>query len=213
MALIMKTEISAFLNIANAISKLLYPFAEVVIHDLEKDQILAIFNPFSKREVGDSSYLDRIDFNQKSHIPDIIGPYEKLNIDGRKLKSISIVIKNEKGLAIGFLCINLDVSVFNEYQNVLKLFLANFDSSSTQETQTIFKDDLYEQINVFVQNYCIKNNLSLSTLSKNDKKHLILKLKQNGALLGKNSSNYIARALGISRASVYNYLKQEITDE
>ena len=209
----MKTEISAFLNIANAISKLLYPFAEVVIHDLEKDQILAIFNPFSKREVGDSSYLDRIDFNQKSHIPDIIGPYEKLNIDGRKLKSISIVIKNEKGLAIGFLCINLDVSVFNEYQNVLKLFLANFDSSSTQETQTIFKDDLYEQINVFVQNYCIKNNLSLSTLSKNDKKHLILKLKQNGALLGKNSSNYIARALGISRASVYNYLKQEITDE
>lgn len=213
MALIMKTEISAFLNIANAISKLLYPFAEVVIHDLEKDQILAIFNPFSKREVGDSSYLDRIDFNQKSHIPDIIGPYEKLNIDGRKLKSISIVIKNEKGLAIGFLCINLDVSVFNEYQNVLKLFLANFDSSSTLETQTIFKDDLYEQINVFVQNYCIKNNLSLSTLSKNDKKHLILKLKQNGALLGKNSSNYIARALGISRASVYNYLKQEITDE
>lgn len=94
----MKPEISIFLNVAKAISKLLHPFAEVVIHDLEKDQVIAIFNPLSKREVGDLSYLDRIDFDRKGKMPDIIGPYEKLNFDGRKLKSISIVIKNAKGL-------------------------------------------------------------------------------------------------------------------
>ena len=51
----MKAEISAYINIGNAISKLLHPFAEVVIHDLEKDQIAAIFSPISKREIGDSS--------------------------------------------------------------------------------------------------------------------------------------------------------------
>lgn len=203
----MRAEISAYLNVANAISKLLHPFAEVVIHDLEKDQVAAIFNALSKREVGDSSYLDRIDFDHKGKIPDIIGPYEKLNFDGRKLKSISIVIKSAKGLALGFLCINLDVSVFTKYQGILNTFLSSFDSHNTQETEVIFKDDLYEQINVFVQNYCIENNLNIDALSRAEKKHLILKLKQHGALHGKNSSHYIARTLDISRATVYNYLK------
>ena len=138
----MRAEIGAYLNVANAVSKLLHPFAEVAIHDLDKDQIVAIFNPISKREVGDSSYLDRIDFDHEEKIPDIIGPYEKLNFDGRKLKSISVVIKNTKGLALGFLCINLDVSVFTKYQGILNAFLSNFDSSKNQETETIFKDDL-----------------------------------------------------------------------
>ncbi len=205
----MKPEISVFLSVAEAISKLLHPFAEVVIHDLEKDEIQAIFNPLSKREVGDPSYLDRIDFDQKDKMPDIIGPYEKLNFDGRKLKSISIVIKNKENLAIGFLCINLDVSVFDKYQGILSSFLSVIDPSNTQETQKLFKDDLYEQINVFVQNYCIENNLNFDALSRPQKKHLILKLKKEGALLGKNSSHYIARTLGISRATVYNYLKEE----
>jgi predicted transcriptional regulator YheO len=206
----MRPEISIFLNVAKAISKLLHPCAEVVIHDLEKDQVAAIFNPLSKRGVGDPSYLDRIDFDQKDKMPDIIGPYEKLNFDGRKLKSISIVIKNEKDLALAFLCINLDVSVFAKYQGILSAFLSTIDPANTQETQTLFKDDLYEQINIFVQNYCIENNLNLDTLSRSQKKHLILKLKQEGALLGKNSSHYIARTLDVSRATVYNYLKEEV---
>lgn len=205
----MKAEISAYINIGNAISKLLHPFAEVVIHDLEKDQIAAIFSPISKREIGDSSYLDRIDFEDKEKIPDIIGPNEKLNFDGRKLKSISVVIKNKKGLALGFLCINLDVSVFTKYQGILNAFLSDFDLSKSLETETIFKDDLYEQINIFVQNYCVENHLNLNALSRIDKKNIILNLKKHGALKVKNGGQYIARTLGISRATVYNYLKEE----
>jgi predicted transcriptional regulator YheO len=180
----MKEEISVYLNIADAISKLLHPFAEVVIHDLKKDQIAAIFNSLSKREVGDSSYLDRIDFNNKEKIPDIIGPYEKLNFDGRKLKSISIIIKDKKGLALGFLCINLDVSVFTKYQVILNKFLSNFELSKNKETKTIFKDDLYEQINVFVHNYCIEKHLNLDNLSRAEKKTAYLKIKTTWCFRG-----------------------------
>lgn len=209
----MRAEIGAYVNVANAISKLLHPFAEVVIHDLEKGQIAAIFSPISKREVGDSSYLDRIDFDHKEKSPDIIGPYEKFNFDGRKLKSISVVIKNKKGLALGFLCINLDVSVFTKYQGILNAFLSDFESPKSQEIETIFKDDLYEQINIFVQNYCVENHLNLDSLSRIDKKNLILRLKKHGALEGKNGGQYIARTLGISRATVYNYLKEKDNNE
>jgi len=203
----MKTELKRSLSIAETFAKLLHPFAEVVIHDLEKDRIEAIYNPFSRREVGDNSYLDRWDFTVD---PDenVIGPYEKINYDGRRLKSISLVLRNDKGKAVGFLCINMDVSVFENYQNQLQAFLSNNDKTISKEKQSLFKDDLYEQINTFVQNYCREKHLSLENLGRDDRQDLILKLKNEGAFNGKNAPSYIARILNVSRATVYNYLKE-----
>lgn len=202
----MRLEIKRYINIAEAISKLLHPFAEVVLHDLDKDYIEAIFNPFSKREVGDPSYLEEIKFKQDNPRDSIIGPYDKLNYDGRKLKSISIIIPDDQGKVVGFLCINLDVSMFEKAQSVLSAFLTTPESSP--ENKDLFKNDLYERINHFVQKHCLEHNLSLEHLNREQKQSLILTLQQEGALEGKNAAQYIARTLGLSRASVYNYLKE-----
>ena len=204
----MKQELKQARPIAEAFAKLLHPFAEVVIHDLEKDKIEAIYNPFSGRVVGDSSYLDRWDFTIDPNA-NVIGPYEKTNYDGKTLKSISIVLRNNAEKAVGFLCVNMALSVFETYKNTLQIFLSNNDSNLSAETQSIFKDDLYEQINIFIQNYCKKAALSLETLKRNHKKEIILALHQEGAFSGKNATSYIARILKISRASVYNYLNEE----
>jgi len=203
----MKTELKRSLPIAETFAKLLHPFAEVVVHDLEKDRIEAIYNPFSQREVGDNSYLDRWDFTVD---PDenVIGPYEKIHYDGRRLKSISLVLRNDKGKTVGFLCINMDISVFENYRDQLQIFLSNNDKTISKEKQSLFKDDLYEQINAFVQNYCREKHLSLENLSRDDKQDLILKLRNEGAFNGKNATSYIARILNVSRATVYNYLKE-----
>ncbi|ABK89270.1 PAS domain-containing protein [Francisella tularensis subsp. novicida] len=201
----MKPELKTFINVAEAISKLLHPFAEVVIHDLSKNKIVAIFNPISKREVGDISYLDYINLDVYNEA--IIGPYDKVNYDGRKMKCIITVIKNSTNDIIGTLCINLDVSVFDRYQNLINAFLNNNDMQISQQQQSLFRDTFYEKINSFVQKYCLDNNLTLDNLTRDQKKDLILELKQQGALDRKNASKYIANALNISRATVYNYLK------
>lgn len=203
----MRKELKKYLDVAEAVSKLLSPFAEVVVHDLSTNKIEAIFNPISKREVGDSSYLDHIKLEIYDQLSSVIGPYEKLNYDGRKLKCIITVIKDSDGIAVGTLCINLDISVFDKYQGILKLFLTNNDEEMSEKSQSLFKDTLYKQINNFVQKYCMDHNLSIDNLTRLQKKNLILELKQNGALDGKNASQYIARALNVSRATVYNYLK------
>lgn len=117
----MKESISAYLDTAEAISTLLCPFAEVIIHDLEKNQVEAVFNPFSDVDVGDLSYLDRNDLEMKSKNTKVIGPYEKIDPYGRKIKSISIIIKDQKGLAVGMLSINLDISVFSKYKEIQDL--------------------------------------------------------------------------------------------
>lgn len=40
----MRLELSRYISVAEAVSKLLSPFAEVVIHDLSTNKIEAIFN-------------------------------------------------------------------------------------------------------------------------------------------------------------------------
>lgn len=118
----MKRLLREALPFAEAFARLLHPFAEVVVHDLSKDAIEAIYNPFSRRKVGDSSYLDRINFGEADTV---IGPYEKTNWDGRPLKSISLVIRNLSGKAEGFLCVNMDISAFTS----ANAFLQSFGSS------------------------------------------------------------------------------------
>ena len=203
----LKQDLRDALPIAQSFARLLHPFAEVVIHDLQNDRIAAIYNPISRREVGDPSYLERWDFTAQPD-EDIIGPYEKTNFDGRILKSISLVLRNRRGHAVGFLCVNMDVSVFESTRNTLDIFLNNHDRTLTQSKQKLFKDDVYEQINLFIQAYCQDNHLSLAGLSRDDKKAVILQLHQEGAFDARNATAYIARILNISRATVYNHLNK-----
>lgn len=201
----MKQSLKDALPFAEAVSKLLHPFAEVVIHDLAKDQIEAIYNPLSRREAGDSSYLDRMDFDTSKAV---IGPYPKTNWDGRPMKSISVVLRNKNGKADGFLCINVDTSAFESANQLLQLFLKS-DAQVEEEAERLFTDDHYEKINLYVQRYCREHQVSVSALSREDKRDIILSLEADGAFKGRNSAVYVGRVLGVSRATVYNYLKDK----
>lgn len=199
----MKKELKNTLPIAEGIAKLMHPFAEVVIHDLKKDCIEAIYNPFSRREIGDESYLDRIDFDKSENV---IGPYEKINWDGRKLKCLSVVVRNDKKQPVGFICINFDASHFLNFGATIAEFLGNNTTMSEEEEQ-LFKDDLYEKINAYVQQYCRENQVAINALSRKEKQELVVLLEGDGAFNSKNAATYIGRVLNISRATVYNYLK------
>lgn len=170
-----------------------------------QDRIEAIYNPLSRREVGDDSYIDRIDFHESETV---IGPYDKTNWDGRAMKSISVVIRNQLGKAEGFLCVNIDVSVFKTANQLLQSFLKN-NIDLPEESQRLFKNDLYEKINLYVRKYCRERQVSMEALSRENKREIINALAEDGAFDGKNAAIYIGRILGISRATVYNYLKEK----
>ena len=127
----------------------------------------------------------------------------------RKLKSISLILRNDKNQVIGLLCINLDISIFDKYHGMLKVFLSNNDNQVSSQEEILFKNDVYEKINKYVQIYCDQGNLNIEALNRSEKRTLILELKAKGALTAKNAASYIARILNISRATVYNYLKQQ----
>ena len=190
---------------AEAIVKLLYPYAEAVIHHLKTNKIVAIFNAFSKRKAGDDSLLDvEKEFNLEN---EILGPYEKINWDGRRLKSITSVIRDAKGKPLGLCCINLDVSVLTECQQLLQAFMQT--EHLTPQPAVLFKNDWQERIHQYVHNYLREMHWNFRTLTSEQKKIMVMKLHQEGAFEAKNAAQYIASILKVSRATIYNYLNQE----
>ncbi|MGR2663262.1 helix-turn-helix transcriptional regulator [Chromobacterium haemolyticum] len=195
--------LSRYQSIADAIATLFYPYAEVVLHDLATQSVAYIANNFSKRELGDDSGLDELE-----NTPDatVIGPYEKLNWDGRKLRSISVVLRDDAGAAIGMMCVNLDISVFEGARAALDLFLSG--SKLVAQPAVLFEDDWQERINRFIHGWLQQRQLSLSILNREHKRELVEALLHEGAFRGKNAANYVANVLGMGRATVFKHLKE-----
>lgn len=201
----MSTELTKMQPTAEAIARLLHPYAEVVIHDLTQNKVAAIFNNYSNRQVGDDSLLS----NDETFDMDvsILGPYEKINWNGKRLKSITSVIRDDKGLAVGLLCINLDVSMLDEFKTLIQAFIGK--EQLLPQPQVLFKEEWRERINQFIHQYSQQNNWHTPALTADQKKHLVERLHQEGAFAGKNAATYIAQVLKISRATVYNYLNEK----
>src|SRR3990167_3175288 len=198
----MKKAIKTFLPTAEAIQRLLHPYAEVVVHDLKQDQIVAIYHPFSKRRIGDASLFSEEE--KMATLGDCIGPYEKINWDARKLKSVSSVIRDENNKAVGMLCINLDISKLEKMNNFIFEFIGN--KYLISPPTPLFQEDWQEKINQYVHAYLNERHLTLESLNRTEKKELIEHLHKVGAFTAKNAALYIAQVIGVSRATIYNNL-------
>ena len=190
--------------IADAIATLFFPHAEVVIHDLGNQRVAYIANNLSKREIGDDSALE--DMLEGGEEERNIGPYEKLNWDGQKIRSMSTVLHDAKGKPIAVLCINLNITLFETAKAALDLFLSS--SKVIPQPDALFRDDWQERINTFLHGWLRQRQLALNTLSREHKRELVLALHAEGAFKGKSAANYVANVLNMGRATVYKHLKE-----
>ncbi|MCS3406537.1 transcriptional regulator [Serratia sp. AKBS12] len=194
--------LSRYHAIADAIALLFAPYAEVAIHDLASQTLVYIANNRSQREIGEASNMSEL---QQDRQLQILGPYLKRNWDGRQLRSISAVLRDDRNQPIGLLCINLDISVLEGAKAALESFLAG--NALQPQPEMLFQDDWQERINTFVHNWLQQRQQTLAALNGAGRRALVEALYHEGAFKGKNAAGYVARILGIGRATVYNYLK------
>jgi len=192
------------INVAEAVASLLMPFGEVIVHDLKTETIVHIANNFSQRDLGDPSNLSDLDFDPQSAV---IGPYEKLNWNGRRIKSISSVVRDQNEHPVALICINVDLSQFDQAKQVLDMFMAV--PKAETKPSNLFNEDWHEQINQFIKDWTSENTTSIDRLSRTQKRDLVLALEEKNAFSAKHSVNYIARVLNLGRATIYNYLKEK----
>ena len=186
---------SQYIVLCDAIVSLLHPLVEIVIHSLATNTIVYIAGNLSKRRVGDDSLLDLPDFEKD--LGQMI--YPKVNFDGRLIKSISVPLEGK-----WLLCINCDVSVFSQMQNIATSFL---HISPEKQPESLFKQDWQERLHIALYTYVKQKNWSFEGLNQKQKKEIIHHLLQQGAFSEKKASDYIANILGVGRATVFNYLR------
>ncbi|MEM9044829.1 MAG: PAS domain-containing protein [Pseudomonadota bacterium] len=187
--------------ICNAMVSLLDPFGEVVLHDWVEQKILYIAGRLSHREIGDPSFMDEIALPESTG--PVIGPYRKTNPDGRQIKSISILMRDTAGDPKHLLCLNMDVSRFDAAQ----VALSHFTSVSAENQQNPLARDWLEPLHEFIANWRVKRGLVDGALSVECRQSLIAALMDEGVFDRPKAAEAIARAIGVSRATVYGDLK------
>jgi D-arginine utilization repressor len=194
---------------------LLHPHAEVVIHDVATDRIVAIWNSFSGRSVGDESLLSELPNWEPSHGLDpldshvrhsiepqasILGPYEKINVDGHRVVSVSIEIAGGTGL----ICINLDRHVLDDAIGALQ----RFAQAIVPQPQMLFERDWREEIHRVVDEWCRQQSVDRSRLSRSQRVELVAVLDDKGLFATRNAASLVGLAFGVSRATVYSLLSE-----
>ena len=192
---------STYFPIGEAIATLLHPFAEVVLHDLTTGRIVRIWNSFTERQAGDLSNLKGAQdlFPEQTNI---LGPYEKaLSTLGRS-KSITAGLRDGESNLIGFLCVNLDVTVLDK----AGVMLAAFASPDLKRPEPIYRTDLQQHLSYLIRDHSLKISKPIDNFSRQDRAELISVIDADGLFLARNAVVLVAKAMKISRASVYNIL-------
>lgn len=199
----MISTLNQFTGIADAVALLFHPHAEVAIHDLGTDTVFYIANPVSGRKPGDDSHLDLgdQDFEESEQV---IGPYESAGKTGQRVRSVTAVLRNERGRAMGLMCINLDYSVYEPALKLLEKLIR--PARAEQPPELLFQNDWRDQIKLEIRSFFEARNISLEKLTPDLRKELIAVLDGKTLFYAKKSIEQIAGILKISRATAYNDL-------
>ncbi|MCP3804520.1 PAS domain-containing protein [Allokutzneria sp. A3M-2-11 16] len=181
-----------------AIAALLSPHAEVVLHDPDEDVVLAVWNPFSGREAGDPSLLGELDEVRPG--PDgVFGPYPKVLADGRTLSSVTAMLRDPDAV----LCVNLDRGPFEQ----AAALLAAFAAPVAPRPEPLFEHDWFDRVNEVVGS-SVRLRGPVERWGKPDRLAVLSELDSSGVFAVRRAAPEVARALKVSRSTVYALLAE-----
>ena len=193
-------------KIAQAVGRMFPGLCEVVLHDLRDPAhaVRAIEGGLSGRAVGDPATELGLARIADPGFPDVLQNYPNRFPDGRPAKSTSIGLRNSSGEYVAALCLNLDVSLLGSAARALtRLARADEPAPLTESLRARTADEL----RALVEDYATERGHTPRSLPGAAKKDLVRTLKERGFLEVKNAVPALTDLLGISRASVYNYLR------
>jgi predicted transcriptional regulator YheO len=193
--------------VAEGLSKTLAPFCEVVVHDLlhPRNAIFCIENNLSGRKVGDpATELGLARIADESY-PQIVANYANQFADGRQVKSTSIGIKDSHGRYVAALCLNIDVSQFKSLELILSQFGAIDGAVTINESLDPANANA---IRAYIDRFAANLATTPRALKARDRKQVLRELKIASFMDIRHSADVIARHLDVSKATVYNDVRQ-----
>lgn len=181
---------------------------EVAVHDFSnlEESLFYLKGNITNRKKG-APITDLVLQELKRDVHDIkdMANYATLLKTGNVLKSSTVFLRNGNHEIIGALCINFDISSLiqlgGEVQDFVKL-----------ETAETGKENFYSSVHEVIENMVdsvLKEFPKAPTLLEMEEKiECVSRLEEKGTFLIKGSVEYLSEILGVSKFTIYNYLKK-----
>jgi predicted transcriptional regulator YheO len=195
--------------VVEAVARAFGAHCEVVLHSLEdtSHSIIKIENAHvSGRTLGSPltdravEILNKIDTAEQ----DVVVYYARL-YDGRPIKSAGAFIRNTHGDVIGVLCIHIDLSVplldfFREF--------VPMPAESPDVRVEHFPSNVRDLVSRMLEAARLEANKQGAAAPKERTKMTIMELYKRGAFNIKGAVDLVAKETGVSRYTVYNYIRE-----
>jgi predicted transcriptional regulator YheO len=200
--------------IAQAIAQTFGSRCEVVVHDLADPEhsIVAIYGNLTGRKVGGAVTDLGLSLLESGSTSESVLTYETHAPNGRRLKSTSVLLRDQNGRLFGAFCINLDSEVMLQAAE----FLIELCKVPTNDTviEEHFSDDPVDVIAGIVNDELLKQGgmTDLHMLKREQRIRLVHALQERGVFNMRNAPTIVANLLGVSRFTIYNYLNEVRTN-
>jgi predicted transcriptional regulator YheO len=197
-------------RMADAVVSLLGKNCEACVHDLTSLQTSLVYiqGDVTHRKPGaPATDLLMKMLNQNSGKAEDMHNYKTTTADGRSLKSTTTFIRDSTGRPLAAFCINLDTTDFYNASKALMPFI-NIQENDHQSRTETFAHSAGETVEALFFNAVEAIGKHPATMNVDEKTQLTYLLDENGTFLLKGAVEQVAQMMGVTKFTVYNYLKK-----
>lgn len=193
-------------DVGLAINSLLGRCCEVVIHDTSdlEHSIVWVQGDVTGRKVGGMMTDLGLEMLRTGQTHPLFN-YTTYTESGKTLRCASIWLRDDSGEIFGGFCINLDVTpilALREFSSDLAPDDARTDLSEAHTS------DLGDMIDTMIAECEYRLGRSAEEMNKEQRVEVVRFLEARGAFQIRNSAVVVANRLGVTRKTIYNYLRE-----
>lgn len=205
MTAIKPTRIPAWLephvSLCEAVAALFPPLVEVAVHDLRRARVVAAWGTARVAAVPASL----VALAGMPDSPAVVGPVAVTLPGGRAGTAVGVVLRNAKGAPRGVLAVSFDRSPLDDVVTALQAFAAPPQAAALLPSDgQAWRDEIAGVVDA----ECRGQGMRRDRLTKEQRLALVGTLDARGLFSTRNAAAHAAQALGVSRTTVYDLLKE-----
>jgi predicted transcriptional regulator YheO len=134
----------------------------------------------------------------------ITGCYFSKTTDGKALRSVTVLIRNNSGKPIGMICVNFNMSA--PLVDIIDSFRET--APGDQVSPEHFVNNIDDLIKTTLKSTIVENNNHNNIPNQEKNKVIVNALIKKGIFEIRGAIDIVARELSISRYTIYNYIRE-----